>query len=63
MRKLFDKTTIWNIFDHTRDPEWRWELLRNDIRAARRMAMRLTLQHPVTMLPVVVKCFALNFTD
>ena len=63
MNRLFDKVTIWNIFDYTDDPEWRWELLRRDTRAARRMAIRLALRHPVIMLPVIAACIALNFTD
>ena len=57
MSRIFDKTTCWNIFDHTDTPETLWYLQRLGKHSdARRAAIRLTLRHPLRMLPVVFSC-------
>ena len=57
MNRIFDKTTCWNIFDHTDAPEPLWDLQRQGKHSeARRAAFRLTLRHPLRMLPVIVTC-------
>ena len=57
MNRIFDKTTCWNIFDHTDSPEVLWNLQRQGRHSkARRAAIRLTLRHPLRMLPVIVNC-------
>lgn len=57
MKHIFDKTACWNIFDHTPDPEPYWALQRAGLhQAARRTAIRLTLRHPLMMIPVIVAC-------
>jgi len=57
MRHIFDKTTCWNIFDHAEDPERYWALQRTGLqKEARRAAIRLTLQHPLRMIPVIIAC-------
>ena len=57
MNRIFDKTTCWNIFDHTDTPEPLWELQRQGKHhEASRAAIRLTLRHPLRMLPVIVNC-------
>ena len=45
MNRIFDKTTCWNIFDHTDKPEPLWDLQRQGKHSeARRAAIRLTLR-------------------
>ena len=57
MNRIFDKTTCWNIFDHTDTPEPFWNLQRQGKhREARQVAIQLTLRHPIRMLPVIVNC-------
>jgi len=57
MNRIFDKTTCWNIFDHTNTPERYWDLQRQGKHSeARRAAIRLTLRHPIRMLPVIMSC-------
>ena len=57
MNRIFDKTTCWNIFDHTKDPERYWALQRAGLHEeARRAAIRLTLRHPLRMIPVIIAC-------
>ena len=57
MSRIFDKTTCWNIFDHTDTPETLWYLQRLGKHSdARRAAIRLTLLHPFRMLPVIINC-------
>ena len=57
MKHIFDKTTCWSIFDHTDSPEWLWDLQRQGKhREAQKVAIRLTLRHPLRMLPVIVNC-------
>ena len=57
MKYIFDKTTCWNIFDHAEDPERYWALQRAGHHAeARRAAIRLTLKHPLRMIPVIIAC-------
>ena len=57
MKHILDKTTCWNIFDHTDTPERLWDLQRQGKhREARQAAIRLTLRHPLRMLPVIVNC-------
>ena len=57
MKRIFDNTTCWNIFDHTDNPEPLWDLQRQGKhRKARRAAIRLTLRHPIRMLTVIVNC-------
>ena len=57
MNRIFDKGTCWNIFDHTDTPEPLWDLQRQGKHdEARRAAMRLTLKHPLRMLPVIISC-------
>ena len=57
MKRIFDKGTCWNIFDQTDTPEPLWALLRQGKHdEARRAAMRLTLKHPLRMLPVIISC-------
>lgn len=54
---IFDKVTCWNIFDHTNNPEPLWNLQRlGKHREAQRAAMRLTLRHPLRMIPVIILC-------
>ena len=54
MKHILDKATCWNIFDHTDTPEPLWELQRQGKhREARRAAVRLTLRHPIRMLPII----------
>ena len=61
MNRIFDKTTCWNIFDHTDKPEPLWDLQRQGKYSdARRAAIRLTLRHPLRMLPVIVSCLRCN---
>ena len=55
MKRIFDKTTCWNIFDHADDPERYWALQRAGLHdAARTAAIRLTLRHPLRMIPVII---------
>ena len=57
MNRIFDKTTYWNIFDHTDTPECYWKLQRDgQHKAARRVAILLTIRHPLRMLPVIRAC-------
>ena len=57
MNRIFDMTTCWNIFDHTDSPERLWDLQRQGKhREAQKVAIRLTLRHPLRMLPVIVNC-------
>jgi len=57
MNRIFDKGTCWNIFDHTDTPEPLWDLQRQGKHdEARRAAKRLTLKHPLRMLPVIISC-------
>ena len=57
MKRIFDKTTCWNIFDHTDAPEPLWDLQHQRKHSdARRAAIRLTLRHPLRMLPVIINC-------
>jgi len=57
MKRLFNKTVIWNIFDYTDSPELGFQLLEYDqIDAARLLAILLTILHPVTMIPVIIDC-------
>ena len=57
MKTIFDKTTCWNIFDHTDTPEPLWNLQRQGKHSqARRAAIRLTLKHPIRILPVILAC-------
>ena len=57
MKHIFDKTTCWNIFDHTGNPEPFWKLQRQGKHSeARRAAIQLSLRHPIRMLPVIVSC-------
>jgi len=57
VKHIFDKTTCWNIFDHTGTPEPLWNLQRaGEHSAARRAAILLTLRHPFRMIPVIVAC-------
>ena len=57
MNRIFDKTTCWNIFDHTDSPELLWDLQRQGKHTgARCIAMWLALRHPLRMLPVIVNC-------
>jgi hypothetical protein len=52
--RLFNNDTCWNIFDHTATPERFWDLQRQGKHSkARRAAIRLTLRHPLRMLPVI----------
>ena len=61
MNRIFAKTTCWNIFDHTDTPEPLWDLQRQGKHSeARRAAIRLTLRHPLRMLPVIVSCLRCN---
>ena len=53
---LFNSDTCWNIFDHTDTPEPLWDLQRQGKHSeARRAAIRLTLRHPLRMLPILLK--------
>ena len=57
MNRIFDKGTCWNIFDHTDTPEPFWDLQRQGKHSeARHAAIRLTLRHPLRMLPVIMSC-------
>ena len=57
MKRIFDNATCWNIFDHTDDPERYWALQRAGLHdAARTAAIRLTLRHPLRMIPVIIAC-------
>ena len=57
MRHIFDKTTCWNIFDHANDPERYWALQRAGLHEeACQAAIRLTLRHPLRMIPVIIAC-------
>ena len=57
MKRIFDKTTCWNIFDHTDTPELYWNLQRAGLHeAARVAAICLTLRHPFRLLPVIFAC-------
>ena len=57
MKHILDKATCWNIFDHTDSPERLWDLQRQGKhREAQKVAIRLTLRHPLRMLPVIVNC-------
>jgi hypothetical protein len=57
MKRIFDKTTCWDIFDQLLDPEPYWALQRAGLyEAARRAAIRLTLLHPIKMIPVIIAC-------
>ena len=57
MKHIFDKTTCWNIFDHTEEPERYWALQHIGLHdKARRAAIRLTLRNPLTMIPVIIAC-------
>ena len=57
MKHIFDKTTCWNIFDHTDTPEPLWNLQRQGRHSeARRAAIWLTLRHPLQMLLVILSC-------
>ena len=57
MKHIFDKTTCWNIFDHTDTPEPLWNLQRQGRHSeACRAAIRLTFKHPMRMLPVIFNC-------
>ena len=57
MNRIFDKTTCWNIFDHTDAPEPLWDLQRQGKHSETRLAaIRLTLRHPLRMLPVIIYC-------
>ena len=57
MKRIFGNTTCWNIFDHTDDPERYWALQRVGLQdAARKAAIRLTLRHPLRMIPVIIAC-------
>jgi len=57
MNRVFDKNTCWNIFDHTDSPEPLWDLQRQGKHTeARCIALRLTLRHPLRMLPVIINC-------
>ena len=61
MKRIFGKTTCWNIFYHTDTPEPLWNLLRQEKHSeARRAAIRLTLLHPFRMLPVIISCLRCN---
>ena len=45
MNRIFDKTTCWNIFDHTDTPEPLWNLQRQEKHSeARQAAIQLTLR-------------------
>ena len=57
MKRIIGKTTCWSIFDHTDTPELLWDLQRQGKHSeARQAAIRLTLRHPLSMLPVIVSC-------
>ena len=57
MKRIFGITTCWNIFDHTDDPERYWALQRAGLHdAALTAAIRLTLRHPLRMIPVIIAC-------
>ena len=57
MKSIFDKTTCWNIFDHTDSPEPLWDRQRQGKDGeARRLAIGLTIRHPLRMLPVIISC-------
>ena len=57
MKRIFDNTTCWNIFDHTDDPERYWALQRTGQHAAARLvAICLTFRHPLRMIPVIIAC-------
>ena len=57
MKHIFDKTTCWNIFDHSNTPEPLWNLQRQGRHSeARRIAIQLTLRYPLRMLPVIFNC-------
>jgi hypothetical protein len=57
MKRIFDKTTCWNIFDHADNPEPLWNLQHaGKHKAARRAAIFLTLRHPLRMIPVIIDC-------
>ena len=61
MKRIFDKGTCWNIFDHTDTPEPLWDLQRQGKHSeARRAAILLTLKHPLRMLPVILNCLQCN---
>ncbi len=45
MKRIFGKTTCWNIFDHTDTPEPLWNLQRQEKHSeARQAAIRPTLR-------------------
>lgn len=51
------KIICWNIFDYTDAPEPLWNLQRQGKhRAAALAAVRLTFLHPITMIPVIIRC-------
>ena len=57
MKRIFDNTARWNIFDRTDDPERYWALQRAGLYdAARAAAVLLTLRHPLRMIPVIITC-------
>ena len=61
MNRIFDKTTCWNIFDHTDTPEALWDLQRQGKHSeARRAAIWLTLLHPHRMVLVIISCLRCN---
>ena len=61
MNRIFDKTTCWNIFDHTDTPEAIWDLQRQGKHSeARRAAIWLTLLHPHRIVPVIISCLRCN---
>ncbi len=54
---LFDKIICWNIFDHANNPEPYFALLhRRNYKEARSAARKMTLRHPVLMIPVIIDC-------
>ena len=58
MKRIFNKTTCWNIFDHTSNSEKYWNLQRaGHHKSARRAAILLTIRFPFRMLPVIRDCY------
>ena len=54
MKRIFNQSTCWNIFDNTDKPEQYWALQRAGMyKAARRAAKLLTIRHPLRMLGVI----------
>lgn len=55
MNIIFSKPACWDIFDHTDAPELFWELQREGKHSqAKRAAIRITLRHPIKMIPVLI---------